>query len=300
MKKKQKKENIFKKFIYIFIVLIFFIFLLELIFLIFISIKKVKKPYLITTWQPYYKRLRSMSVYNDHLFICDEELRTVKVCNSLTGEEKFSFQFVNKPLWAAENSKKEIFVIVENENKIYKISDNKKEAINLDNITPLNLAIDKKDNIFLFDKNSKDIIKISGVFDKDFLLFFNTKFYNFPSCIIIGGDEKLYVRINQNNFIQLLVFDEYGKLVNNLKLMQIKKPYFLSNVVVDIKGNIYIENYENHLIYVFNKNGENIGIFEKDIDNKKIFKWPSLIGFSYNKIYLAVPEICIIEPINYD
>lgn len=135
---------------------------------------------------------------------------------------------------------------------------------------------------------------------KNSTLFFNTKFYNFPNCLIIGGDEKLYVRINRVNFIQLLIFDEYGKLIKQLEIKLIKKPYFLSNIAVDLKGNFYLENYNGHLIYIFNKNGENIGIFEKDIDNKKIFTWPSLIGFSDNKIYLAVPEICIIEPINYD
>lgn len=300
MKQKIKKENRFKIFIYGFVIIIFFIFLIELIFLIFISIKKVRKPYLITIWQPYYKKLRSMSIYNEHLFICDEELKQVKVCNHLTGEEKQILQFENKPLWAAENSKKEIFVIVENENRIYKISNNKKEAINLDNIIPLNIAINKKNDIFLFDKNTQDIVKISEEFDKNSTLFFNTKFYNFPNCLIIGGDEKLYVRINRVNFIQLLIFDEYGKLIKQLEIKLIKKPYFLSNIAVDLKGNFYLENYNGHLIYIFNKNGENIGIFEKDIDNKKIFTWPSLIGFSDNKIYLAVPEICIIEPINYD
>lgn len=261
-----------------------------------------KKPVLVTTWDVKYGGQIGMPVSGKSLFVIDNNFNQVKRYGKMDGKEIDVFQFDASPKWAAEDSKGNVYVVLNNNASVYRIVKGKPvEFIKAEIKEPVNIVIDNQDNIYISDGGAGKIYKYDIVGTK--LIEFGGRGTGKGQFIRLGKvsvDSKGNVyAIAMANPIMVKVFSPEGKFVKEWKL-PLTALTGLESLAITDDGNVYINDMREAAIKVFSNNGKPLGKFVNDAGmTYKIGVPGAFSGGQDNYLYVGSFNVAVFEPILY-
>lgn len=285
---KYNKEIVFdnKVKILIFILLIFFI---QIIFSYFQYIKIIKRPVLVRGIDRTGLNSEQFSIFGKFLFLTNFDGKIIIQINKLSGNIEWEYRGINL-VDVVMDSRENIYVLSRQPLILTKFLNKKKvREISLDeNIEPINMAIDKKDNIYIADKKSNNIFKINlegQILEKIKVV---TKINeSFIGKITMDFNEKLFVVVKPG------IVKEYdinaGKWINEKLIPYLTrgdKAYSLTYVRRTKNDDIYVNDHMGSRILVFDKRWLLKGIFYQDFLKKYRFIACGPIDVDENYLYI--------------
>lgn len=280
-----------------------FIFLIVEIFItVRMQVSMNKKPVLIANWSPEYKGQAGMPVYNDHLYIIDNNVNQVKKYHKLEGRLIDVYGCENTPKWAVENSKGETIVLEQGSNTLSKYSGRKKAGkIELSGVKDItNMTIDSGDNLYVGDGGSGKIVKFSPEGEK--IAEFGGIGAGKAQFLGLGRifiDNKDNIYAFDNSVFKIKVFNSKGSFVNEIKLKS-QKFFGPEYLAIAPDGMIYFNDLSENKIVIYSPKGKFVGKFDSDMANKYRISSPgALSGGLDGNIYVGSHTLAVFEAIKF-
>ncbi len=297
----EKKSN--KLPLVILAVVAFAIIIGQIVFVMNKQIKANKRPVLITHWKVQYGVQTAMPVAGNSLFIIDSKFNQIKRYDKTNGQMLEVYQFENTPKWAWESNDGSVFASLVNDGNIYILSKDNKHRVFA--ATPFknmhNFVIDSRNILILSDGETGKLVKYSP--DGSVVKEFGGKgagkgqFQN-PGRVFIDSKDYLYM-IDGGASPMVKVFSDDGVFKKEWAL-SVKKIQGLEGLAITDDGNVYVNDWEDVSIKVFNNNGKVLGKFKNDhAMTYKITPASALSGGQDNYIYINSHTLAQFAPIKY-
>jgi outer membrane protein assembly factor BamB len=101
--------------------------------------------------------------------------------------------------------------------------------------------------------------------------------------------------------MEIKVYDNNGKFMDSWLIQKIKDFNSLTGMAIANDGNVYINSYNENMIFVFSSKGKLLGKFDSDTNKKfKIVNGAVLVvGGKDGLIYVFASQIAVLKTINY-
>lgn len=261
-----------------------------------------KKPILISTWDVKYGGQIGMPVSGNHLYVIDSNWNQIQKREKINGKHIITYKFDITPLWAGENSAGEVFVMLRNQDKIFKMEGTKPvEYIKGGLQKAINFVIDSDDNFVVADGGSAKIIKFNPQGEKMLEMggrgSGKGKFFNIGK-VTIDHKDNIYA-IDTGTPLMVKSFSKQGDFIREWKL-PLARLHGLENLAVTNDGNVYINDWNDATIKVFNSRGKALGKFTHNEGmTYKIGAPGAFSGGWDNYIYVGSHNVAVFEPIDY-
>ncbi|MDD2718020.1 MAG: NHL repeat-containing protein [Candidatus Wallbacteria bacterium] len=155
---------------------------------------------------------------------------------------------------------------------------------------PRGIASDSSGNIFIADYNNSRVEKFDkeGTFLKEIKVMIDKKLYS-PRSLAVTDKGEIWVVISQQNFIAKI--DETGKVLKKFGKLGNGGVDFFNEpryIALDMMQNLYITDYNNNRVAIFNPEGEYFGEFGVKGAKPGEFDAPEGIWVDYNGNLLIV------------
>ena len=291
------------------VLLLFVVFTItEVYFVSMNSIRQSKRPVYVSSFPVLYKGYTSAGVYGDYLYVNDNSQGDVYKTNKLNGVLEKVLSFPEGTFGAVADLAGNIYVLTKTnevlvvDGKTYKTI----EKIKPEGVTRAAwIDIDSKDNFFIVDSSTNEIVKYDHDFKK--MLKFGgqgdaTGSLNAVGKIYIGPKDNIYaLNTNKPGSMEIKVYDNNGKFMDSWLIQKIKDFNSLTGMAIANDGNVYINSYNENMIFVFCSKGKLLGKFDSDTNKKfKIVNGAVLVvGGKDGLIYVFASQIAVLKTINY-
>jgi hypothetical protein len=274
----------------------------EIFFTLKMQVSINKRPALIASWNPEYKGQIGMPVYNDHLYVIDNNLNQIKQYSKIDGKLLIVYELQAVPKWVVETSTGATLIAVQNSPDLLKYEGKKLAGkVSLKEVKDLGcIAIDSKDDLFVSDNATGKIIKYGpdGVKTGEFggLGGGNNQFLQIGR---IFRDTKDNIYAIDAGALKVKIFSPKGDFIRDFKL-KLKKLSGLEALAITPDGNIYINDLADSMIYVYSQTGKVIGKFDRDLGNRyKIGSPGAFSGGVDGNLYVGSYSLAVFQAIKY-
>jgi len=294
---------------YFSILLFVFLLIIEIYFIVKRFVVYNKKPEIINSWQRIPSGLTSIAVFSNNFYVVNNTRGEIFQYDKNTGKNLYVFNFMNGVFGVAESSNGKIFVL-HKDNSISIFSNNYKliNRFELDsnNSSFFCIDLDSQDNIYIFDIKSHKIHKFSSDMKKiyEFSCINNEKIC--PTCyvsriVVTPNDEIYYLQNITEHKAFIKIFDLNGNIKKTFWIRHTSKFSNLENIAISSDGHLYMNNFHEKQIVVYDGLGRYKGVFFTDIKKQYLIEYPgSICGDKQGSLfYVATDKIAIFKYIKY-
>ncbi|HRU38578.1 MAG TPA: NHL repeat-containing protein [Candidatus Goldiibacteriota bacterium] len=272
------------------------------------TVRQGKKPEFVTSFPNEFKKgLTSLGEYGNHLYAVDSTTNGfVYKVSKKDGRLVKLYQIPEMVCSAVEDKNGDVYILdKQNTVQVFSSKDEPKKKIPLDGIKGACwLELDMKGNFYVIDCGSSMITKYDQDFNKKASFGGQGEgkaaFKSLGKLFAAPNGDLYCVNMLKLNEAQIKILDANGKFKKAWPVKAMSKFSDLANLAITPDGYVYINAFENSLIYVYDSNGKFMGSFDTDAQKRFLITFPpSIAGGKEGLLYIPTHSLGVFKPIHY-